>query len=118
MVEKDRLQHREPKVLRVRVALPAVAVAAFSTLTLAGVAALGFDPGGLDSESANPTWDVASPASVQPLATLPDAAGIATPSSASASSSTPGRASVQANSDQQQPVQQQGQQPVQQPAGS
>src|SRR3954453_15230159 len=85
MVENDRLQVREPKVLRVRVVAPTAAVAAFSTLTLLGVAALGFASGDLSSEpssnDAHGNWVVNAPDTVQAVGTLTDQA-VATPGSA------------------------------------
>jgi hypothetical protein len=78
MVDHGEVQPREPKVLRVRVVVPTAAVAAFSTVTLAGVAALGFASGSLDTEIPNRSseWAVSTPGGVQVLGTLSDAAGI------------------------------------------
>src|SRR3954453_23753388 len=85
MVENDRLQVREPKVLRVRVVAPTAAVAAFSTLTLLGVAALGFASGDLSSapssNDAHGNWVVTAPDTVQAVGTLTDQA-VATPGAA------------------------------------
>src|SRR3954447_6525005 len=82
MVDNDRLQVREPKVLRVRVVAPTAAVAAFSTLTLLGVAALGFASGDLRSQpssnDAHGNWVVTAPDTVQAVGTLSDQA-VATP---------------------------------------
>ena len=81
MVDNDRLQVREPKVLRVRVVAPTAAVAAFSTLTLVGVAALGFASGDLRSQpSSNDagSWIMTAPDTVQAVETLSDQA-VATP---------------------------------------
>ena len=81
MVDNDRLQAREPKVLRVRVVAPTAAVAAFSTLTLVGVAALGFASGDLRSQpSSNDagSWIMTAPDTVQAVGTLSDQA-VATP---------------------------------------
>ena len=82
MVNHGEMQPREPKVLRVRVVVPTAAVATFSTLTLAGVAALGFASGSLDGEvpTRNADWAVNSPGSVRVLGPITTAAG-ATPES-------------------------------------
>src|SRR5215217_3571665 len=92
MIDSDGQQAREPKVLRVRVVAPTAAVAAFSTLTLVGVAALGFASGDLGSEpsSSDAQWSVTSPRDVRAIATVSEqaAATPGLPGSASGSGNT------------------------------
>src|SRR5215218_5457413 len=96
MIDSDGQQAREPKVLRVRVVAPTAAVAAFSTLTLVGVAALGFASGDLGSEpsSSDAQWSVTSPRDVRAIATVSEQAA-ATPGVAGSANAPGNTASSQ-----------------------
>ena len=96
MNDSDGQQAREPKVLRVRVVAPTAAVAAFSTLTLVGVAALGFASGDLGSEpsSSEAQWSVTSPRDVRAIATVSEQAA-ATPGVAGSANAPGNTASSQ-----------------------